>query len=393
MDEANDRLIERGLHPYATALVDDVTIEEVDLSAPAAHHILEHGRASSGEPLSAGGHVGQQLVRPAAGSRVHKALGVDAVDWLDLEAAPSPDADRLRGDLHCDSRRTRYAADLRGAETAETGDWIGHAVHRELRPTLAEKVVRHLGAGHVIHHHGQPPSAFGVLAVELADLEADRLRVGAQGMTGLVETGAERDVTAKRPPAPSHRRHSLIIDAVLKVHDDPIGLSQVRQHQRRSPFGVVRVHCYECGVEWLGHRLQLVNVNDLHTDDVVATGSRQLQTVPSHRLHVLRPLVNQRDVAAGLREHAADHAADCPCAYDSNSHDVPPRLVDGSVALSPMLQCLIRLANVAALTYRFSRARSRTTALASTVGLRVASGRRGAMLLSHPRTHPGARGL
>src|SRR5215471_3586847 len=169
MDKTDDRLVERRLHLHTPAPIDDVAVEVVDLGAPAAQHILKHGGTSSGKPLGAGGHIGQQLVRPTAGGTINEALGVNAVDWLDLEPTPPPDADRLRGDLDRNACRAWYAADLRRAEAAEAGDRVCHAVHRELRPALAEKVGRHLGAGHVVHHLGQPPSAFGVLAVELAD--------------------------------------------------------------------------------------------------------------------------------------------------------------------------------------------------------------------------------
>ena len=167
------------------------------------------------------------------------------------------------------------------------------------------------------------PGALGVLAVQLADFEANGLRVGAHGVTGLVETGADRDDTTERPPAPGHCRHPLVVDPVLEVHDDAVRPGQMRQHQRRRPLGVVRFHRYERGVERLGDRLQLVHVNGLHADDVIATRSGQPQPLPAHRFHVLRPLVNQRDVAARLRQHAADHTADRPCANDCNSHHEP----------------------------------------------------------------------
>src|SRR5215471_18781478 len=138
MDETDDRLVEWRLHPHAPALIDDVAVEVVDLSAPAAQYILEHGWASSGEPLGAGGHIDQQLVRATAGGSINEALGVNAVDGLDLEPTPAPDADRLRGDLDRNARRAWYAADLCRTEAAETGDRVCHAVHRELRPALAE---------------------------------------------------------------------------------------------------------------------------------------------------------------------------------------------------------------------------------------------------------------
>src|SRR5436190_24363485 len=55
--------------------------------------------------------------------------------------------------------------------------------------------------------------------------------------------------------------------------------------------------------------------------------------MPSHRFHVLRPLVNQCDVTPRLGQQAADDTADRPCADDSDSHDESLRLDDGSVAL------------------------------------------------------------
>src|SRR5262249_3359921 len=70
MHESDDLLIEWCPPPHSAALVDDVTIEVVDLGTPPAHHVLEHGGASASQALDAGRHVGQELVRSAAGGSV-----------------------------------------------------------------------------------------------------------------------------------------------------------------------------------------------------------------------------------------------------------------------------------------------------------------------------------
>jgi len=57
-----------------------------------------------------------------------------------------------------------------------------------------------------------------------------------------------------------------------------------------------------------------------HRNHVLATRARQPQPVALHRFHVIRPLVDERDIAAGLGEHAADDGADGAGAEDRNPH-------------------------------------------------------------------------
>ena len=76
--------------------------------------------------------------------------------------------------------------------------------------------------------------ARGIRAVVLADLEADRARVGAHRVAGLVHAGADGDDAAERALAAGQRRHALVVDPVLEVHDDAVGLLQIRA----APSGV-----------------------------------------------------------------------------------------------------------------------------------------------------------
>jgi hypothetical protein len=86
-----------------------------------------------------------------------------------------------------------------------------------------KRLVVTLEAGHIVHHSDQPLRTLTILAVQLADLEADGLPVGAHGVTGLVETRTDRDHTTERPPATGHRRYPLVVDPVLEVHNDAVG--------------------------------------------------------------------------------------------------------------------------------------------------------------------------
>ena len=258
---------------------------------------------------------------------VDEALGVDAVDRLHLEAALAADQDCLGGHLHGDARRLRHAADLGRAEAAQPGQRVGHAVDRQLRPPLAEQVGRDLRAGHVVHDLGQLACAVGLAAIQLADLEADGLAVGAHGVARLVEAGTDRDDAAERALAAGYRRHPLVVDAVLEVDHDPVRTGQVGQRQRGGPLGVVRLHRNEDRVERLGDRLQLVHVQGLDADDVVAASAGQPQPLPLDRLHVLRPLVDERDVTPRLGEHPADDTPDRARADDGDTHGQPPDLI------------------------------------------------------------------
>lgn len=89
----------------------------------------------------------------------------------------------------------------------------------------------------------------------LSDLEADLAPVGANRVARLVHAGADGDHAAQAPLAPGRGGHPLIVDAVLEVDDDAVGLPEVLQAEGDRPFRVVGLHGNEDGVEGLGHRL------------------------------------------------------------------------------------------------------------------------------------------
>ena len=103
---------------------------------------------------------------------------------------------------------------------------------------------------------------------------------------------------------------ALVVDAVLEVDDDAVRLGQVAHDERRRPLGVVRLDGEEGGVERLLDTLGLVQLERLTGHDMVAARAAEREAVRLHRLDVRRPLVDQRDVVAGLRQHPADDRAD-----------------------------------------------------------------------------------
>ena len=119
---------------------------------------------------------------------------------------------------------------------------------------------------------------------------------------------------------PSHTRDALVVEAVLEVDHDALGREVLERHRRR-PLGIVRLDRDEDGIERLGDRLQLVDVQGLHRDQVLAARAAQAEPDVLHLLHVLRPLIDQRDVAARPREHSADYTPDGACADDGDSLD------------------------------------------------------------------------
>ncbi len=98
---------------------------------------------------------------------------------------------------------------------------------------------------------------------------------------------------AQAPLAPGRGGHPLVVDAVLEVDDDAVGLLQVLEAEGHRPLRVVGLHGDEDGVERLGHRLQLVELQRAHRNQVLAAGAREPEPDLLHGLDVLRPLVDQ----------------------------------------------------------------------------------------------------
>ena len=64
--------------------------------------------------------------------------------------------------------------------------------------------------------------------------------------------------------------------------------------------------------------LHLVDVEGLYGYHVLAAGARQPQAHLFHHLHVLRPLLHERDVVAGLGQHASHDRTDGPRPDDAD---------------------------------------------------------------------------
>ena len=120
-----DDIVERCLHAHPTALVDDVAVEVIDLGAPATHHILEHRRRPPASPLAlAAMSAATGLSRGR--SRVNEALGVNAVDQLDLDPHPRPTMIASAASWIAMRAGPGHAADLCRAEA--TSPAIGFAM-------------------------------------------------------------------------------------------------------------------------------------------------------------------------------------------------------------------------------------------------------------------------
>src|SRR5262249_53785363 len=80
-------------------------------------------------------------------------------------------------------------------------------------------------------------------------------------------------------------------------------------------------HGDEDRVERLAHRLELVDVQRLHRDHEIADGAREPESLRLHRLDVLGPLVDERDVAPRLGEAAPPHRSDRPPPENADALD------------------------------------------------------------------------
>src|SRR5262245_32792913 len=269
-DGADHGVVERRLHANASAFLADVAVQIVDLGPPPLHHVLQQARLAAASRFCNGRNIGQQLLETAAGVRVEIPLHGDTVDRLHLVADASTDRDGLRAKMNADRRDLRDGPDLERPESGEAGQRIRHAVDRQLGPPLAPEVGRDLALGDGIQEDDQLSRTGGVLAVVLADLEPDRPRIRPHGMAGLVHAGADRDDTAERPARAGDSGDAAVVDAVLEIDHDPVGLAQIGQCHRGRPFRIIGLHRDEHRVEGLGHGLELVDVQGAHGHHEVA---------------------------------------------------------------------------------------------------------------------------
>src|SRR5262249_25311135 len=192
-------LVQPRLDAQAPAFLHDEPIEVLDLGAPTAHHILQHRRPATRAPgrLDAA-HLRFDLLQPAPFSGVDVALGGDAHRRLDLEAVRPADVDDLGAQVHGDAAHAGLGSTLGGAETAEAGGAVQHAVDGELGPALAPQIRCHFRAGDGVQQLGHAAGALGVATVVLPDLEPDVSRVRAHRDARLVHAGTDRDHAAER---------------------------------------------------------------------------------------------------------------------------------------------------------------------------------------------------
>ena len=132
----------------------------------------------------------------------------------------------------------------------KSGDGVVHIVDDQLRPAFAHQVGGHLSVLDVIHDGRQLMRPFAVAAVQLADLEPDRVGVCPHHLAGLVAPGANRDDRAHCAFNSRDGRHPLVVNAVLEVDHRP-ALGEVRHHQHRRPLCITRLDGDEYPVE--GH--------------------------------------------------------------------------------------------------------------------------------------------
>src|SRR6266508_5759224 len=310
VDQLHHRVVDGRLDPALASLLRDVAVEVVDLGAAALQHVLQERRPAAGDVLGAGLQVALDGLETVSRRGVDEPLRVDAVDRLHLVARGAAHRDGLGSEVDRDLARYGLAPDLGRAEPAQAGHGVGHAVHGELGPALAPEIGGHLSGGDVTEDPGEFARPRGIRPVVLADLEADRPRVRAHRVAGLVHAGADGDDAAERALPTRHRRHTLVVDPVLEVHQDAVRLLEVGQAELGRPLGVVRLHGDEHGVEGRGEALDLVDVERLDRDEVLAAGAAELEPPRLHRLHVLRPLIDEGHVVAGLGQEPADDASD-----------------------------------------------------------------------------------
>ena len=175
---------------------------------------------------------------------------------------------------------------------------------------------------HVVHDLGQRRARAACRAPSCSPILKPTLPASVRmAWPGSYMPAPIGDHAAERALAPGHRRHALVVDAVLEIDHDAVGPGQVGERRARSPTRCRRTSRPGRPRRTASHALQLVQVERL------APGSAWSPQVPDsrrpsrlHRLHVLGPLVDQRHVVPGPREQPADHAADRPRADDPDSH-------------------------------------------------------------------------
>ena len=103
------------------------------------------------------------------------------------------------------------------------------------------RLVVRLGLGDVVHDLDQLVGAGRVRAVKLADLEADlAVRSVRMAWPGSYMPAPIVMTQPRVRCATGHRRHALVVDAVLEVDDHAVRLLQEPHDERGGPLGVVR---------------------------------------------------------------------------------------------------------------------------------------------------------
>jgi hypothetical protein len=136
-------------------------------------------------------------------------------------------------------------------------------------------------------------------------------------VTGLVGVHADAagDAADHAPPA-DDAGDPLLVDAVLERDDEAAG-NEVLADQRGGPDRVVRLGADERDVDRVfGEALDLVEVQRLRMDQVLALGAFELEPVLLDRVDVLGPGIDERDILPRPSKVAADVAADGAGAHE-----------------------------------------------------------------------------
>ncbi len=288
------------------ALLDHQAVDQVDLAVAPLVDVLQDAVARAAAADVARQLVEQLFQRPIGAADV---FGLEPENRLDAVAQVLADVERLLTDAQEQLAHARQPDRISHAQP-DDGEWPeAHRVDDELHPLGGEDV----GGDRDLSDVAQElfdlghPSVHG--RIEAAEPEPGLLR----RCIALHDTGREQfrrqlDHAADGARRPHHFGDQLGGHGVLQADEQPVG-REVRLDEFAGPARVVGFHRQQHDVERLVQRAHVAQVIGAHRHVQLAVGHVDAQPVRAHRLDVLRPLIDEDDVATGLGEIGCGAAA------------------------------------------------------------------------------------
>ena len=218
LDEVGYAVAGGGCHADLASAAGDVSVEVLDLGAPALDHVLEHGGATVAQLSRALGKLGLEVFeRGGVLGGIHVLLGRDVVDGLHRHAQSAAHSHDLGPYLDGNVHDARRVARPRRAQPGQRADRVGHRVGGELGPAVSPQVGRDLRGADGTEHVGNGVGAPGLDSTRLSYGERQSRRYARPDRVGrFVHASAQRYHAAQHLAPARNWAYALVIDAILR---------------------------------------------------------------------------------------------------------------------------------------------------------------------------------